>query len=111
VTSYRCDGCGVVNRAVNDLSGMAHTRTGGKPSECSGRYQPAERVARHTRPSVAVSRGGPGDTSPGVLADQLALSIPSRRRRHHRQSRPEAAGRVVAGATLDGQLGLTLSGG
>jgi hypothetical protein len=42
VTSYRCDGCGVVNRAVNDRSGMAHTRTGGKRSGCDGRWMRLE---------------------------------------------------------------------
>jgi hypothetical protein len=45
VTTYRCSGCGVINRAINDLTGMAHTRTGGKPSGCQGTYRPvAERL-------------------------------------------------------------------
>jgi hypothetical protein len=44
MTEYRCSSCGVVNRAINDLTGMAHTRTGGKPSGCQGVYQPAERL-------------------------------------------------------------------
>jgi hypothetical protein len=80
MTSYRCDGCGVTNRASNDLSGMAHTTTGGKPSECEGRY----RLAIHTPTRVDTLAGAqspkpvegvPGDTSPGVLADQLALTL------------------------------------
>jgi hypothetical protein len=44
VREYRCSGCGVINRAVNDLTGIAHTMTGGKPSGCNGIYQPAEEV-------------------------------------------------------------------
>jgi hypothetical protein len=42
---YRCDGCGVLNRACNDLTGMRHTVTARRPSRCGGRYQPAEQAA------------------------------------------------------------------
>jgi hypothetical protein len=45
--TFECSGCGVRNRAINDLSGMAHTRTGGKPSGCTGTYRPvAEQPVR-----------------------------------------------------------------
>jgi DNA-directed RNA polymerase subunit RPC12/RpoP len=40
VTAYRCSGCGAEQTAINDLAGMAHTRTAGKPSRCSGRWRP-----------------------------------------------------------------------
>jgi hypothetical protein len=65
MTSYRCSGCGILNWAINDLSGMAHTRTGGKPSECTGRYQPAETTTRHT-PQAAASSPKPDSGGPGV---------------------------------------------
>lgn len=38
MTLYRCSSCGVENTAINDLTGVAHTRTAGKPSGCDGRY-------------------------------------------------------------------------
>jgi hypothetical protein len=67
---------------------MAHTRTGGKPSECSGRYQPAEASGTPHPPIRGSEQRGPGDTSPGVLAEQLALRIPEPGRRTDRESRP-----------------------
>jgi hypothetical protein len=30
------------NKAVNELAGVAHTRTGGKPSGCEGRWERME---------------------------------------------------------------------
>jgi hypothetical protein len=39
---YRCDGCGMRQTAINDISGQAHTRTGGRPSRCPGRWWPEE---------------------------------------------------------------------
>jgi hypothetical protein len=44
VREYRCTGCGVVNRAINDLTGLRHTQTGRKPSECEGHYEPSKEV-------------------------------------------------------------------
>jgi hypothetical protein len=44
VTIYRCSGCGMANTAINDLQNMAHTRTGGKPSGCRGRWLREEGV-------------------------------------------------------------------
>jgi hypothetical protein len=46
VREYRCTGCGVINRAANNLTGMAHTTTGGKPSGCNGTYQLVEQADR-----------------------------------------------------------------
>lgn len=34
------DGCGMTNRAINDLTGMRHTHTGRRPSMCSGGWWP-----------------------------------------------------------------------
>jgi hypothetical protein len=42
VRTYRCSECGVANRAINDLAGMAHTHTAKRPSGCSGHYVLAE---------------------------------------------------------------------
>jgi hypothetical protein len=42
VDAYRCDGCGVTNHAINDLTGMRHVQTANKPSNCDGRYRLAE---------------------------------------------------------------------
>jgi hypothetical protein len=51
VTAYRCDGCRATQTAFNDLAGMAHTRTGGKPSRCPGRWWPVPgRAAAAPRP-------------------------------------------------------------
>ena len=40
MSDYRCSGCGVINRAINDLTGIRHTMTGGKPSGCEGSFYP-----------------------------------------------------------------------
>jgi hypothetical protein len=32
----RCHSCLITNRGINDLSGVRHTETGGKPSRCPG---------------------------------------------------------------------------
>jgi hypothetical protein len=50
VRSYRCSGCGVINRASNDLTGIKHTTTGGKPSGCEGTYH---RIADGDEPDLA----------------------------------------------------------
>lgn len=42
MTTYRCDRCQVQNTAINDLAGVRHTRTGGKPSKCQGTYRPVD---------------------------------------------------------------------
>jgi hypothetical protein len=46
VRTYVCSGCGATNRAINDLTGMAHTQTGRKPSGCDGRWWPADQGRR-----------------------------------------------------------------
>jgi hypothetical protein len=54
--------------------------------------------------------GVPGDPSPGLTSNPARPSHGGAdRRTDARQSRVEAAGPGVAGATLDGQLGLPLS--
>ena len=53
---YRCTGCGVVNRAINDLTGLRHTQTGRKPTECEGHYEPAEEVTRSTATPATADR-------------------------------------------------------
>jgi hypothetical protein len=42
MTVYRCSGCGMENRAINELAGVAHARTGRKPSGCAGRWMRLE---------------------------------------------------------------------
>jgi hypothetical protein len=38
MSTYRCSECGMENKAINELQGQAHTRTGRKPSGCAGRW-------------------------------------------------------------------------
>jgi hypothetical protein len=56
VREYRCTGCGVTNRAINDLTGLRHTQTGRKPSDCKGHYEPAQEVTPATATPVAAAR-------------------------------------------------------
>jgi hypothetical protein len=35
---FVCSGCGIENVSANNLNGVRHIQTGGKPSKCDGRY-------------------------------------------------------------------------
>lgn len=62
--AYRCDGCGVINHAINDLTGMPHTHTARKPSKCQGRYARVQQDHHRDRATQQhhLSPGG-GDAS------------------------------------------------
>jgi hypothetical protein len=71
--TYRCDGCGMTNRAINDLTGMRHTYRARKPSHLKS--GPQESAC----PMLCMAAGTLGRTRPGCWCRVFAfLATPGR---------------------------------